>query len=473
MLRYLLRRIALALPTLLVISLITFGLSKLAPVDPVKEVYGVNLSPTLDPEAHALVYRQNAAKLGLDKPAFYFSITTPVVPDTAHLIFPPDRRKTLLDLAAQCGNWGLVSHYSSQLSKTIRAMERTPDSLLPKARLRFVLSALITVDNQQQLSGEVQALDSLLVLTPADQPEFKTELLQLRDAAQAVCTSHNTAGLPVPAFHWNGFDNQYDHWVGGMLVGDFGVSFKNDKNPVWEELRCYVPPTLLLNGLSILLAYLIAIPLGVYMAREKGRASEAWTRRLLLFLYALPTFWVGGILILWFATPGYGFDLIHGIAPSPWCKSGMSFWKWCSGNSSKFILPVVTLTLHALAVFAMQMRGSMLDALAQDFVRTARAKGVPEERVYWHHAFRNALFPIITVFASVFPAVFAGSLVIEYMFGFPGMGTRTQASFIERDYPVLFAIMMIAAVLTIVGNIVADVLFTLADPRVRLGKKDG
>lgn len=471
MLRYLLRRTALALPTLLVISLVTFGLSKCAPVDPVREVYGVSLLPTLDPEAQGQAYRQNAAKLGLDKPAFYFSITTAVVPDTAYLIFPPERRKLLCDLAAQCGDWELTDRYSKQLSKTIRAMEQAPDSLLPKAQLRYVLSALVSIDNQSRLQGEIKSIDTLVGLCIGGPAAFHTDLQQLREAMHAVCGHQNTAVLPVPAIRWVGFDNQYQHWLGGMLQGDFGVSFKNDKTPVWDELRCYVPPTLLLNGLALLLAYLVAIPLGVYMARENGRASEAWARRLLLFLYALPTFWLGGMLILWFATPGYGFDLIRGIAPSPWCKSGLPFWSWCSYNASKFILPVLTLTLHALAVFAMQMRGSMLDALTQDFVRTARAKGVPEERVYWHHAFRNALFPIITVFASVFPAVFAGSLVVEFMFGFPGMGTQTQASFIGRDYPVLFAIMMIAAALTILGNMVADVLYTLSDPRVRLGMR--
>ncbi len=169
-----------------------------------------------------------------------------------------------------------------------------------------------------------------------------------------------------------------------------------------------------------------------------------------------------------------GLHLINGISPdSPWQGSRFSFFQWCAINAPKFILPVLTLAIHALALLAMQMRGGMLDIVGQDFIRTARAKGVPEDLVYWRHAFRNALFPLITVFASVFPALFAGSLVVEYLFNFPGMGIKTQEAFIRRDYPVLFAIMMIAAALTIMGNLIADVLFAWADPRVRFSKGKG
>jgi peptide/nickel transport system permease protein len=124
-----------------------------------------------------------------------------------------------------------------------------------------------------------------------------------------------------------------------------------------------------------------------------------------------------------------------------------------------------------MGILAIQMRAGMLDTLDKDFIRTARAKGVGEEEVHWKHAFRNALFPIITVFASVLPALFTGSLVVEALFGFPGMGSKTFEAYLNSDLPLLSVIIMVAALLTILGNLIADLLYAWADPRVRFTKK--
>jgi len=123
--------------------------------------------------------------------------------------------------------------------------------------------------------------------------------------------------------------------------------------------------------------------------------------------------------------------------------------------------------MYSLAIISIQMRGGMVETLGQDYIRTARAKGVREEDVYWTHAFRNAVFPIITIFGSVFPALFTGSLVIETLFNFPGMGQKAQEAFLSQDLAILSAILMAAAVLTISGNLVADMMYAWVDPRVR------
>lgn len=472
MFSYLLRRILLALPTLLVISLITFGLSKCAPGDAVRKIYGENLSKSLDPEAQAAAYGENAAKLGLDKPVFYFSLTTAVFPDTLYRIFPPERQKRLRALTAESGNWPLVTRYEAQLAASIRMMERLPDSMAQKANARFVLSNFFSVYESEQLPSALSQLAGLADSFRHSAPPFARQLDSLRTLAGVLSIPAATSWFPTPAFYWYGMDNQYHHWLTGFLTGHLDVSY-DSRNPVGEDLYWYVFPTLLLNGLALLLAYLVAVPLGVNLARRRQEPFDIWTRRGLLFLYALPVFWMGSLLVFGFATPGYGLHLIDGISPEPWKGSQKTFFEWSTSNASKFVLPVLTLAIHALAVLAMQMRGGMLDVIGQDFIRTARAKGVPEEQVFWRHAFRNALFPIITVFASVFPAVFAGSLVVEYLFNFPGMGIKTQEAFIIRDYPVLFAIMMFAAVLTILGSLIADLLFAWADPRVRFsGRKN-
>ncbi len=474
MLRYVLRRLLLALPTLLVITLITFGLSKCAPGDPVSRIYGENLSGSLDPEAQARSYAENARKLGLDKPVFYFSIQSDILPDTLHLVFPAERRKRLSGLALQCGDWSLVDRYEKQLAVCIRTFEGMPDTAFSSsASLRLALSGFVSLYDKKDMFRALDSLSTAAYTIEDKNMPLVGQISALNDLAVQIDQRSNTSLLPVPSFHWHGADNQYHHWLTGILRADFGVSYALGKPTVWSALSCYIPPTLLLNGLALLLAYLLAVPLGVDMVRQQGRQSEKWTRRGLLFLYALPTFWLGSMLILWLATPGYGLHLIHGIPlGSPWCGSNKPFVTWVVENADKFVLPVLTLTLHALAVLAMQMRGGMLAVIGQDFIRTARAKGVPEDLVYWRHAFRNALFPIITVFASVFPAIFAGSLVVEYMFGFPGMGLKTQEAFNSRDFPVLFAIMLLSAVLTVIGSLLSDILFALADPRVRFGAKE-
>ena len=473
MLPYIFRRILLALPTLLIISLITFGLSKCATGDPVREVYRDNSPPTLDPEAQAAAYRQLAVTLGQDKPVFYFSLTTGIFPDTLYRIFPPERRKRLRALTAQSGDWPSVSRYEQQLALAIRAVEQLPDSLPQKSRGLLALSNFFSIQETERLAPALDSLRNFENVVQGFSPALTQDLANFRAAAEQLRKEESKSYFPVPALNWYGADNQYHHWISGVLKGDFGISYSN-RLPVGPQLYPYVLPTLMLNGLALLLAYLLAVPLGVNMARRNRQSFDTWTRRSLLFMYALPVFWLGSLMILAFATPGMGLHLINGISPdSPWQADRYSFFQWCAANADKFILPVFTMAIHAVALLAMQMRGGMLDVAGQDFIRTARAKGVPEDFVYWRHAFRNALFPLITVFASVFPALFAGSLVVEYLFNFPGMGIKTQEAFIRRDYPVLFAIMTIAAVLTILGNLVADVLFAWADPRVRFSKGKG
>lgn len=236
------------------------------------------------------------------------------------------------------------------------------------------------------------------------------------------------------------------------------------------ELRPRLLITLSLNGMAILLAYLIGVPLGVFMARHDQRPADRWTRAALLFLYAMPIMWLGGMLTLLLSRPDTGLHLIDGLNAEPWLMSNKTFGRWFADNFQKFILPVLTLTLHTLAIIALQMRGGILEVVQQDFIRTARAKGLNERLVFWRHAFRNGLFPIITVFASFFPSIFSGSLVVEYLFDFPGMGIKMESAFANHDYPVLFAMVMFVSALTIIGSLIADMLYAWVDPRVRFAQ---
>lgn len=494
MLKYLLRRTILAIPTLLVISFLAFGLGKCAPGDPVVNVFGEEVYNTLDPAQQAEKYRSHAVRLGLDAPTFYFSFTTTAYPDTLWRIFPLDRRARLEKLIGQTGNWPAVKNCDAAISATVRAVESLPSSVPQSARLLGELTFLVRAENLVLLDSAVKRVNALAaqipeapfmplkpneVLSEHLEPEpvfanLATALLQLDTAVSALHNQQLPGKLRRPAVYWYGFENQYHHWLKGFLTGDLGLTRRRVE--VWIDLQSSLISTLTINFLAILLAYLIAVPFGVEMARRKDRWLDIWGKRTLFFLFSMPVFWLGGLLIMVFTNTEWGHAILPNIyfdIQDAWQPGKTSFSDWWSANASKCVLPIIILTLQAVAILALQMRSGVLGTMREDYIRTARAKGVGEEEVYWSHAFRNALFPIITVFASVLPAVFTGSLVVEALFGFPGMGNKTFEAYLGKDLPLLSAIMMVAATLTILGSLLADLLYAWADPRVRFSKENG
>ena len=468
MLRYIVKRTLLAIPTLLLISMTVFGLSKCSPRDTTLD--SGDAAPLGNSgQVQESSIRIRAALEGLDKPVFYFDVSPASYPDTAYRIFPYSRRARLLNLCAQSGDWPAVSRYESALISIWGVASSLPDTLHHAGTFRLAVSDMVKCRHIALLPAMFDSIQVSLRQLPAN--VYPAGLLtNLEAQIRTLRQSDGAWKMYRPAFHWYGTDNQYHHWIAGFVTGDLGLS-RLTQIPVWESLMFALLSTLVINGLAICIAYLIAIPLGVAMARRRNRAFDKLTGWTLLLLYATPAFWMGGLLILLFATPDWGLFWIKGIAIESWKGSGLTFGAWCRHNAGKFILPIGTLSLHALAILALQMRGGMLENIRQDYIRTARAKGVPENSVYWRHTFRNALFPVITIFAGLFPAVFAGSLVVESLFQFPGIGMKTQEAFLSADYPVLFAILMMAAALTIVGSLIADLLYAWADPRVRFDKQ--
>jgi peptide/nickel transport system permease protein len=461
-LRYVIRRLKFALPTLLIISLVVFGLEKCKSYDQALYLGDESFGNLQEQEAAS---RLRAKQAGLDKPVFYFSITTAAFPDTLYRILPIEQREKLKKLCAQTGNWPATNAYENTIRAIYTLSETLPDTLPATVDFRKTFYDLFAKDRLEDIESlfpEVKAAFSGLPAGMLPGHLFETLEKSIRTMREKAIP----ARMYIPAVHWYGFDNQYHHWLGGILGGDFGMS-RNGQKPVWEYIRFSFYCTLIINSLALVLAYLVAVPLGVAMARRQSRMSDTLARWLLLFVYSMPVFWLGSLLLLLLATPDTGLFLINGIGLETYQGSGHDFGLWCWSNSDKFILPILTLSLHALALLALQMRGGVLDTIGQDYIRTARAKGLAEGAVYWRHAFRNALFPMITVFASLFSNIFTGALVVEYLFQFPGLGMKTQEAFTGGDYNVLFAILMLSAALTIVSNLIADLLYAWADPRVR------
>lgn len=468
MLRYAIRRLLISLPTLLVISIAVFSLNKCAPGDPVLLTFKDDEQQSVNQDEYAEHYRLKAAELGLDKPVFYCNLTVAAFSDTLWKINPLSRREKLAELVEQNGNWPATSAFDAALNRANVLNDKLPDSVRPKPYLRVALAAMVREHNLENLEMAFVNVDSLVRQVPPSEALFLASIGDLRAKTHAICHDFTPNKLWIPAFHWYGFQNQYHHWLKGFVTGDWGLS--KSKKPIWAEMKPALYATMALNIITIALAYLIAIFLGVEMARRRNGLLDRWVQRILVFIHAMPLFWLGGLLILLFVSPIFGKPLLGNPyldISDAWNEHSQSFFSWFVEKLPKFLLPILVMTLYSLTTLALQMRGGMLETLNQDYIRTARAKGVQEEDVYWSHAFRNALFPIITMFSAVFPAMFTGSLVIETLFNFPGMGLKSQNAFSNHDLAMLSAILMAAALFTIVGNFVADILYAWVDPRVR------
>jgi peptide/nickel transport system permease protein len=258
---------------------------------------------------------------------------------------------------------------------------------------------------------------------------------------------------------------QYAKYVGGLLHGEFGLSFWQ-RRPVIDALRDAMPNTLVLAGAALLLDFTLGLALGVYQAARARHFGDIALGNAALFVNSMPTFWLGLVLLLVFAQGLHWFP-VGGTHDVVLCARLDSL--RCLGDRLWHLaLPAATLGLVGAAATARYQRAAMLDVLAQDFVRTARAKGVRERRVLLVHALRNALLPFITLFGLAFPFLLTGAVLVETVFDWPGMGWLSVTAIGYRDYPVVTAVAVVASVLVVVGNLVADVLYVVADPRIRV-----
>lgn len=257
---------------------------------------------------------------------------------------------------------------------------------------------------------------------------------------------------------------QYAQWVWRLVRLDFGHSFK-DQRPVLDKLKDAFPITLLLNILSIFLIYLIAIPLGIYSAvRARSFFDRAGT--LFLFvLYSLPSFWVAMLLIRYFGG-GEFFDLFPIVGLVSEGSENLSWWGYLGNMVWHLVLPVTALTYGGLAFLSRFSRAQLLEVIRQDYIRTARAKGLSERTVILKHALRNALIPLLTLMSTLLPALIGGSVIIEQIFSIPGMGKLGFEAVLSRDYPTVMAIASLSAFLTLVSVLITDILYVIADPRI-------
>jgi peptide/nickel transport system permease protein len=261
----------------------------------------------------------------------------------------------------------------------------------------------------------------------------------------------------------------YFKWLKNTITGEWGTSRK-DGRPVTTRIAEALPITLALNIISMIIIYIISIPMGILSAVKKDSAFDRGSSLALFILYSLPAFWVGLLLLLYLSSGEYLNLFPLGGKSSDWAAQA-SFIPWLLDRAWHLVLPVVTLTYGGFAFLARYTRANMLEVINQQYIMTARAKGLSERKVVYVHAFRNSLIPLITLMATLLPGLLGGSVIVEKIFSVPGMGKLAFEAILNRDIPVIMAIETIAALLTLAGILIADLTYALVDPRIRLEAK--
>lgn len=257
---------------------------------------------------------------------------------------------------------------------------------------------------------------------------------------------------------------QYLNWLERIIQLDFGNSMSADARPVLEKIRERLPLTVSMNVVSLFLTLIIAIPVGILSACKQNSLIDKSVTVLVFLGFAMPSFWLALLLMLWF-----GVELqwlpISGLVSLDY--PSLSLWGKFLDLASHLALPITVYTVGSLAGMSRYMRACMLEVLRQDYILTAKAKGLPNHLIILRHALRNALLPIITLLGLAVPGLIGGSVIIESIFALPGLGQLFYASVMARDYTMIMGNLVLGAVLTLLGNLLADVCYGLADPRIR------
>lgn len=272
---------------------------------------------------------------------------------------------------------------------------------------------------------------------------------------------HKFYGLDKP------LHQQYFNWVGKLALFDLGNSFSSDNRPVIDKIKERLPVTISLNIIALILEFGLAIPIGIFAATRRNTWMDKGITLFVFIGFAVPTFWLAlllmylfGVKLNWLPISG-----LHSLG-----SENLGFLSYLLDTAKHLIMPVMVASFGSLAGLSRYMRSSMLNVIGQDYITTARAKGLPERLVIYKHALRNALLPLITLLGFSIPGLIGGSVIFETIYAIPGMGQLFYQAVMSRDYPVVMGILVIGAFLTLIGNLVADFCYAIADPRIRHGR---
>jgi peptide/nickel transport system permease protein len=465
MLLYILRRILLFIPSLFFITLAAFFINALTPGDPVARILGAELDIHGNANTDERQYRSLQHQLGLDLPLFYFSFGTKADPDSLFLIKNSLHRKSVKALSRQTGHPKEILHYYKMVNAFIRKYPSSAESKL----FRSALSAT-SIEEVNAIYANAAEGNGYFVVT-----YNKDGLLRLWDY---VSTQHSPFKKYIPVIRWHGY-NQYHRWIfgdgdkatgpystRGIISGDFGRSLANGKK-ITDLLGEKIGWTVFFTLGGLIISLLISIPLGIISGYKQGSGIDRRSSKFLLLLHSLPSFFTATLSLMLFANPSVlGWFPASGVGPAIEPDGGL--FTWITAHIPYLILPLACYAIVSLPFIMRALRGSIIEELDKDYILTARAKGLSEKRVLWHHAFRNSLFPLITLLAWLFPSMIGGSAILETVFSIPGMGLEIVQGIYNRDYPLIVAVFTFTGILTVTGYLLSDILYAFADPRIQL-----
>jgi peptide/nickel transport system permease protein len=299
-------------------------------------------------------------------------------------------------------------------------------------------------------------------LAPGEPVEIQAGDRSIKASAQAQQALRELYGLDRP------LHEQYWAWLRRILHLDFGRSFAPDGKPVLQKIGERLPITLFLNIVEMLIIVGLAVPIGILSATRQHSGFDKVLTVFVFLGFATPDFWLALLLMILFGVQ-LGWLPISGLRSLNW--EYLSLWKQQLDFLSHLVLPIVVATFGGLAGFSRYMRQSMLEVVRQDYIQSARAKGLSEKSVIGKHALRNALLPVVTILGLSLPGLIGGSVIVESIFAIPGMGQLMVQAVYMRDYPVIMGNLVIVSTLTLVANLVADISYGLIDPRIRMARR--
>ena len=484
MLLYIVKRILIFIPTLFLISILAFVISVNSPADPVEQLTrAASMEGGVEDKnsAENSIKNEIRKKLGLDLPLFYMSLASWADCDTLHLIPEKKSRENLSRLVKKYGNWQNVQNYNHQLIQfhnLVKTTEYTSEQLEISTDLSFLVLNLQQINQHESINQNFVEINNKIQII--NNSSLQIAFQEVKKSYEYLVNHSGGIQRFLPKLKINGLQNQYHLWLfgdigldekrgkNGVLMGDFGNSF-SDNQPIIQKIGSKFFYSFILVMLSIFISYLVSIPLGIYAAYKKDQKFDRISSVLVFMLYSLPGYFVGTILLYWFANPdNFVWFPIGGVKDASIYQENWSVFQKISHQAPYFVLPLITYTYSSFAFISRMIRGSMVEVLQQDYIRTARAKGLSEKRVILVHALRNSLLPIITMIADVFPAALGGSVILETIFSIPGLGLEIYTAVISTDIPMIVAVFTLTGLLTVVGYLVSDILYAIVDPRITI-----
>jgi peptide/nickel transport system permease protein len=450
MIRLILSRLFIAIPLLLAVSFTAFILKDILQSDEAginREDQGRAAGPGYNESGRLL--KDEDYKL----PLFYFSIRPLAYPDTLSSIIIKAQKLRIKRFIHRGVNWKELKLYLAQEDILLKQLQSGGITGLDNIGLS---------NSPEELRQQLEYLPDSVLATP--------EARELENRIHEMVKSTNIFPMLLPTFHWHGFSNRYHQWLKKIIKGDWGIS-RVDYRPSWIKIKEAIAWTLSINLISLILVFGLAILLGEWLflhhLKKRGKAVET----ILFFLYSIPRFFLAMLFIQFFAS-----DTIHPslhILPSPGFfdadPSGSIINQWFR-YATQLILPVISIVLPSMAYLTRIYANRLLDEKSKPYAFMAWSKGDSPGLITRKHLRRNALMPLVALLGLEIPALIGGSVVIEVLFNLPGMGRLMLQSIVMQDWVIVFSILLLTAVFTIVGKLIADILYSLLDPRVTWSK---